>query len=208
MNRGEERPLSNVTPASRYCLLLVPPTGAPGSNVVFLCLLSVFFFLALILCDCHNVYLFSWTRSISVVEGVVWGGWTTSLLRLFRTVWRRGAGHSWWTPDGDGRQGSKVPGGLGGRTWLCYSHNFIFLCLVICPSLFTSSGVFSSFLFSSFLLLFRSVFFVFVVALFPFVSLLRRMCMSCLSCLVWWHGIALPTACAYCIPGTWYVATY
>ena len=57
------------------------------------------------------------------MKGVVWRGWMTSLLYLFRIVWRRGAGYSWRTQDGDGRQGCKVPGRLAGRTWLFSSYH-------------------------------------------------------------------------------------
>ena len=121
-------------------ILLVPPTGAAGSNVVFLCLPVVFVYFyfifvcfAVTLCDFH---FSSFLRLISLIEGVVWRGWMTSLLCLFRTVWRRGAGHSWRTLDDGGRQGSKVPGGPAGRPWLCYSYHKLLplpgACLVLC----------------------------------------------------------------------------
>ena len=57
----------------------------------------------------------SFLRLIGLIEGVVWRGWMTSLPCLFRILWRREAGHSWRTQDGDGKQGNKVPGGLTGR---------------------------------------------------------------------------------------------
>ena len=151
-------------------ILLVPPTGAAGSNVVFPCLLFLFcFFLSCADSPWFSFYLFLfffWL--ISRIEGVVWRGWMTSLLCLFRIVWRQGAGHSWRTQDGDGSQGSKVPGGLAGRTWLCYSYHkllplpggcHVLWCACCFPfvlrlPLFTSSrviifSIFSSSLFSS-----------------------------------------------------------
>ena len=64
----------------------------------------------------------------------------------------------------------------------CNAHHVIILFLL----------VFSSF---CFLVLFRFVFFVVVSSMiFSFQFSLHRMCMSCLSYLVWWHGIALSTA--------------
>ena len=67
-------------------ILLVPPTGAAGSNVVFLCLLSFFFFLALIRCDFHFISFSSFLLLISLIEGGVWRGCMTSLLCLFRIL--------------------------------------------------------------------------------------------------------------------------
>ena len=106
-------------------ILLVPPTGTAGSNVVFLCLP---FFWVLSCADprwFHFIYLSSFLRLItrSLTEIVVWRGWVTSMLRLFRISRGQAAGHSWRTQNGDGSQGSKVPDGLAGRTWLCYSYH-------------------------------------------------------------------------------------
>ena len=47
----------------------------------------------------------------------------TSLPGLFLIVRHQGAGHSWRTQGGDGSQGSQVPGGTAGRTWLWYSYH-------------------------------------------------------------------------------------
>ena len=109
------------------------------------------------------------------------------------------------TMDGDGRQGSKVSGGLaGGGTWLCYYKllrlpgEFLvirFFCyfplvLGLMPYVSVVVLVFSSSFFSSvchipcglarplFLYFFRFVFFVFCFISF---SLVHRMFMSCLS---------------------------
>ena len=78
---------------------------------------------------------------INRTEGIVWSGWMTNLLCLFRFVWRQGAGHSWRTQGGDGSLGSKVTGGLAGRTWLYYSYHklrplylegtFVSFCLLL-----------------------------------------------------------------------------
>ena len=136
---------------------------------------TVFFFPALILRDFDFMYFSSIFGLISRIEGVVRTRWMTSLLYLFRIVWRQGAGHSRRTQDGDGSLGSKVLGWLliAGRTCLFYSdHKLLplpggcfvlwFACnsylpfvlpLVLCPTpFFTSSGVFlfSSFFSSSF----------------------------------------------------------
>ena len=103
-------------------ILLVPPTGAAGSNVVFVCL----FFLSSFLRWSSVIFFFMSFSSFLLLiwlKGIVWRGWMTSLICLFRIFWRRGAEHSWRTQDGDGRQGSKVPGGLAGRTWLCFSYH-------------------------------------------------------------------------------------
>ena len=81
-------------------------------------------------------------------------------------VWRQGAGHSWRTQGGDGSLGSNVPGGLAGKTCLYYSYHkllpppggclaiwfaryfpFVIFSLVLCLTLFTSSGVFVIFFF-------------------------------------------------------------
>ena len=147
-------------------ILLVPPIDAAGSNVVFLSLLLFcFLFLTLILCDFHFIYFSSFFRLRRLIEGVVWRGRMTSLLCLFRIVWRQGAGHSWRTQDGDGSLGSKVPGGLAERTWPCYSYHKLlplpggcfvlrsacYFPLVRCLTRFTGSDVFLlfSFFFSS-----------------------------------------------------------
>ena len=55
-------------------MLLVPPTGAAGSNVVFLCLFFRLFvsFLRLTLCDFHVVYFSSFLLLIGLLKGVVW----------------------------------------------------------------------------------------------------------------------------------------
>ena len=183
-------------------MLLVPPTGATGLNVVFLC--PLFFFLALkpLWFPLYFFLLLSSIINVSLLKGVVWCGWITSLLCLLcRIVWRRAAGHSWPTQNGDGRQDSKVPGGRAGRIWLCYSYIPVecfvlwFACysplvLSLNINMLTSinSGVFFSLFFffgffssvchipcggvRHFFLLFRFVFFVFVFALLCFLSFL------------------------------------
>ena len=111
-------------------ILKVPPTAAAGSNVVFLCLLFLFsLFLSCAGSPWFSFYFvcsssFCWLTS-RINRRVVWRGWMTNLLCSFRIVWRQGAGHSWRTQGGDGSLGSKVPGGLAGRTclWLYYSYH-------------------------------------------------------------------------------------
>ena len=106
-------------------ILLVPPIGAAGSNVVFACLLFLFsFFPSYADSPWFSFYLFlsSFFRLISRME-VVRRELMTNLLCLSRIVWRQGAGHSWRTQGGAGSLGSKVPGGLAGRTWLYYAYH-------------------------------------------------------------------------------------
>ena len=114
--------------------------------------------------------LSSFFRLISRIGGVVvWCGWMTSLLCLFRIVWRQGTGHSWRTQGGDRSQGSKVSGKQAGRNWLLYYayHKllplsggcfmvwfaryfpffFVIFPLVLSLTPFTSRGVFVLFLF-------------------------------------------------------------
>ena len=95
-------------------ILLVPPTGAAGSNVVFLCLLFFYFYFYLFLALILRGFLFYFLlfflfvfQFLSRIEGVVWRGWMTSLLCLFLIVSRQGAGHGGQMQDGDGSQGSK-----------------------------------------------------------------------------------------------------
>ena len=86
----------------------------------------------------------------------------------------------------------------------CSSSFFFFKCL---PHRLRGGGH-DSFVssivlfFHVFLLLFLFRFlYLFFFSLFPFVSLFHRMCMSCLSYPVLWHGVASPTAacCAYSV---------
>ena len=95
-----------------------------------------FVLLALILRDFHFIFSSSFLRLMSRIEGVMGRGWMTSPLCLFRIVWRQGAGQNWRTQGRDGSQGSRVPGGLVGRTWLYYSyHKLLPLpggCFVLC----------------------------------------------------------------------------
>ena len=130
-------------------LLLLLSPGAAGSNVVFFRLLFLFVLLWFsVIFILPGMHFSSVLRLISRIEGVVWRGWTTSLICLVRIVWRQGAGHSRRTQDGDGSQCSKVPGGLAGRmllvpqtaaaTWrvLCalsivFPLFFVFLCLQV-----------------------------------------------------------------------------
>ena len=139
--------------------------GLPLSSLLWFCFAS-FFSLALIPRDFRFIFFSSFLRLMSRIEGIMRRGWMTTLLCLFRIVWRQGAGHNWRTQDGDGSQGSKVPGGLAGRTWLCFvlvqqtaAATWRVLCalvcpvcspcyfpLILCPTLFTSSGVFLLFL--------------------------------------------------------------
>ena len=63
-------------------MLLVPPTGAAGSDVVFI----FFSFLCLILCGFRFIYISLFLLLISLMKGVVWRGWMTSLRCLFRIV--------------------------------------------------------------------------------------------------------------------------
>ena len=145
-------------------------------------------------------------------------------------VWRRGAGHSWRTQDGDGRQGSKVWGGLVGRTWLCYSYHKLlrlpggwFVLRLAChfplvlslTLLITSRVLFFSLFFSSvchipcgkarqfFLLCFPfSLLICFLSFCFSLFSLVHRMCMSCLPYPVRMAAWYCIVYGAYCIPGT------
>ena len=157
-------------------ILLVPPTGAAGSSVVFPCLLFLFYFLL----SCTDSPWFSFYlfllifQLISRTEGVVKHGSMTNLLCSFRIVWRQGARHSWRMQGVDGSLGSKVPGGKAGRTWVYYSYHkmlpppagcfglwsacyfpFVIFPLVLCLTLFTSSGVSLMFSFFFQLVLFQ-----------------------------------------------------
>ena len=77
----------------------------------------------MILCDFHFIFLSFFHRLTSRFEEAVWRGLMTCLYWLFRLFLRQGAGHSGRTQDRDGSKGSKVQGGLAGRTSLCYLHH-------------------------------------------------------------------------------------
>ena len=96
--------------------LLVPPTGGAGSNVVFL---GHIFFLscALILCDFHFSYVFSFF----LFNGDV-GGWRACFsCFVLSDGERRGILHKRRTETAD--RVARDQGGQVGKTWLCYSYH-------------------------------------------------------------------------------------